>query len=396
MTTINTQQVLTQAIVGVMTVNIMASAMGIMMGTMGASAYTTVPSELKGTQAAVRELRLAFGGNVVNRAVKNVGTDSMLTLAQETERLIVEDMNTKYGTLATEAALAAASPGNVAEAKEIANTLARKGIKAENWKTWLDTAPIEQKEQVVKKAKMKSTSRKPVRDLRTGIVYKSHSAVGKALAAEYGQDPNNTFAWYAILKEDPDRFADVGLLSSAPISSSSAYIPPKAISPAPSGSLTLQEALREYEKAEEAGQSAASLPKSRQARVDHMLPEWKQVLNRMSMMDIPGNKLRKPKKFVEKITIIPTPANFSPSSQGDYAFTNSYSYDGVSLAEGPSYTYDSMMNVVGSPYERTVDVPRGTRVWVCTYDGQWGGYWSRVDVYVNADDLASSPGMKLL
>ena len=34
-----------------------------------------------------------------------------------------------------------------------------------------------------------------------------------------------------------------------------------------------------------------------------------------------------------------------------------------------------------------VDVRRGIRVWICTYDGQWGGYWSRVHVYVNSEDF---------
>lgn len=135
---------------------------------------------------------------------------------------------------------------------------------------------------------------------------------------------------------------------------------------------------------------------SKQAMVNRVLPEWRQVLNDMSMMDIPGNKLLKPKKFVEKIAIIQAPANFNPSAQGDSAFTSSYSWDGKNLAKGPGYTYESMMNVVGSPYERTVDVPKGARVWVCTWDGQWGGYWSRVDVYVHPDDMIGSPGLRLL
>lgn len=149
-----------------------------------------------------------------------------------------------------------------------------------------------------------------------------------------------------------------------------------------------------------AAQSASTAPpltaESKQAIVNAVLLEWRQVLNDMSMLDIPGNKLLKPKKFVEKIAVIKTPAGFNPSAQGDYAFTHSYSWDGKQLTKGPSYTYDSMMNVVGSPYERTVDVPKGVRVWVCTYDGQWGGYWSRVDVYVHPDNLAASPGLRKL
>jgi hypothetical protein len=40
-----------------------------------------------------------------------------------------------------------------------------------------------------------------------------------------------------------------------------------------------------------------------------------------------------------------------------------------------------------NPFERTVNVPKGTRVWVATYDGQWGGFWQKVLVFVNPEDM---------
>jgi len=396
-TQVSTQQVLAQAMVGAMAVNIMASAMYVMMGTISASEFKVPMTELKGTQAAVHELKLAFGADVVDKAVKNVGTVSMVALAQEVERVIVEDMTSKYGAQATESALAAAPLGDVATARQIASLLAGRGIKPKDMEAWLRGAPAQQKAQVVegakKRVKMKA---KPVLDTKTGIQYKSKSAAGMTVAAEYGLDSTNTFIWYEVIKKDPNRFKEIGMLSpGAPISPASAYTPPKALSPAPSKSLSIREAMKKYEE-EAAGPSTTWTTAGKQSMVDRVLPEWKQVLNNMSMMDIPGNKLLKPRKFIEKITIIPTPAGFNPSAQGDYAYTHSYSYTGGRLIEGPSYSYESMMNVVGSPYERTVDVPKGTRVWVCTWDGQWGGYWSRVDVYVNPDDMIGSPGLKRL
>jgi len=45
-----------------------------------------------------------------------------------------------------------------------------------------------------------------VRDTRTNIMYESKTKAGAAVAAEYGFDPSNNFAWYLILKEDPTRF----------------------------------------------------------------------------------------------------------------------------------------------------------------------------------------------
>ena len=118
---------------------------------------------------------------------------------------------------------------------------------------------------------------------------------------------------------------------------------------------------------------------SKLAWVKKYLPEYKEILEDWNNL--------KPHKFVENITILRCPATFNPSAQGDFAFTKSYVYkDGV-LTKGPGYSYDSMLAGGVNPYEHTVDVPKGVRVWVTTYDGQWGGFWSRVEVYIHATDL---------
>lgn len=122
--------------------------------------------------------------------------------------------------------------------------------------------------------------------------------------------------------------------------------------------------------------------------VNRVLPEWRQVLQKSGGY--------KPRKFVEAVEIRTTPASFNPSAQGDFAYTSSYVWDGKELRSGPGYSYDAMMVAIESPYERTVDVPRGTRVWVTTYDGQGGGFWSRVVVYVHPADVLEKPELKLL
>jgi hypothetical protein len=70
---------------------------------------------------------------------------------------------------------------------------------------------------------------------------------------------------------------------------------------------------------------------------------------------------------------------------------HTYDYDVKEkrLTEGPSYSYDSMLSQGINPYSRLVDVPTGHRVWVVTYDGMWGGFWS-VNVYVPPGDLPAS------
>ena len=407
------QQVLSQSLVNAMAVNIMATAMGVMMSSLGPAAYTVKPSELKGTSAALRELRLAFGGVVVDTAAKNVGTDSMVALAKEVDRLVTADMVLKYGSLATEAALAAAPPGDVNAAKEIAKTLAGRGIRSADMSQWLSSATPTQKENVVETAKRRSAGRhpaKPVLDLRTNIQYRSHAAAGVALAAEYGLDKRDTHVWFEILRKDPARFKDISVLSPRlPVAATEPmlYTPPPLATTAPrvpEASLSLQEAMSKYETERIAKPAAAAsmqpetlaIQSKKSFIINKSLPEWQQVLYNMSHMDIPGNKLLKPKKFVEKIEVIKTPAQFNPSGISDTAFLHSYSWDGKVLTEGPSYSYDSMMNIVGSPFERNISIPRGSRVWICIYDGAMGGFWRKVDVFVNADDFAQDKYLQQL
>ena len=119
--------------------------------------------------------------------------------------------------------------------------------------------------------------------------------------------------------------------------------------------------------------------KMKRAEAVQRFPEVKQVLQQFHH----GGTPRKPRKFYEELRVVPCPAEFNPSAQGDFAFTKAFSWDGERLTEGPSYSYDSMMASGVNPYMRKVDVPAGKRMWVLTYDGQWDGHWSRVDVYVH-------------
>ncbi len=53
----------------------------------------------------------------------------------------------------------------------------------------------------------------PTKDLKTGIIYASKAAMGKALAAEAGADPLDTMAYYTVIKnlkmaDGGDRFAN--------------------------------------------------------------------------------------------------------------------------------------------------------------------------------------------
>ena len=48
-----------------------------------------------------------------------------------------------------------------------------------------------------------------VKDTHTGKVYDSKSKAGKAVAAEYGLDPEDSLVWYKVVKKAPERFVEI-------------------------------------------------------------------------------------------------------------------------------------------------------------------------------------------
>jgi len=199
----NLQQVVETTMVSVMAVSIMSVAMGIAIAAMGPELLTMPPDERKGSKKALDDLRVSFGVELVNKAIRNVGSDDILALCKEIEKLYIEDMKEKYGEYATTSALRASPPGDLKTAIEIAKAMSARGY----GKFSQQVAPTHVEAQVVtvgtKKGRQKA---KPQRDTTTGIVYRSKAAAGMAVAAEYGLNPTETFIWYEVIKKAPDRF----------------------------------------------------------------------------------------------------------------------------------------------------------------------------------------------
>lgn len=195
---ITTQQLVTQAMVGALTISITATVLGILLAATGFEAIPEIPATRKG----IRSLRESFGDYIVDKAIKSVGKENIVLLAVEVDRLVRENMIAAYGEWATEKALSEAPPGELRVAREIALSLSRRGITP-------ISAPEKVEEAVSAGEKKARAKARPVLDTKTGTTYKSEYAAGKALAAEYGFDPADHFVWYKILKADPDRFKRV-------------------------------------------------------------------------------------------------------------------------------------------------------------------------------------------
>lgn len=191
--TLSTQQVLSQAITSVMTVSVFAQAMGMM------AATSAIPKGIPPTDAGIRSLKASFGASLVTTAIDNVGKEDIIALAREVERLYISQMKRQYGEHATKMGLQSAPPGDLRTANEIASTIAGQKITSES--------PPEKAEKAVEAGKKRGRQKaQPVKDTKTGIVYSSKAKAGMAVAAEYGEDPKNHFAWYAVIKKDPKRF----------------------------------------------------------------------------------------------------------------------------------------------------------------------------------------------
>jgi len=195
---IDPNQLISQAVTGALAVSVIATALGML------AATAAIPAGIPAVDRGIRDLRQTFGADLVNLAIKNVGRDDILILAKEVGTLYTDKMRKQYGDWETTSALAAAPPGDLRTANEIAATLAGQKV--------TEVSAVDVKEKAVEAGKKKARGKRvaqPVKDTKTGITYSSKAKAGMAVAAEYGLDSKNHFVWYEILKRDPDRFVRV-------------------------------------------------------------------------------------------------------------------------------------------------------------------------------------------
>jgi len=115
------------------------------------------------------------------------------------------------------------------------------------------------------------------------------------------------------------------------------------------------------------------------AVLNKYFPEWKAVLE--------GAGGHNPRKFVEHLKIIITPAQWNPTGLGDFDFRHTFVYKAHEkrLVAGPAYSYDTMLNVASGSglHNRAVTLEQADRFWDVVYTGQWGGGWVKVNLYIS-------------
>ena len=183
------------AMIPLIVVGVIANALGLL--AVGAA----IPAGVPATDRGLRDLRETFGGDLIAIAIKKVGKDDIVILAKEVGNMYLDRMRKKYGDWQTTKAIAAAPPGDLRAANEIAAALAGQKATEITSSALTDAAVSTGK----KRAGGKKTGQ-PQKDTKTGTTYTSKAKAGMAVAAEYGLDPTETFIWYAVIKKDPKRF----------------------------------------------------------------------------------------------------------------------------------------------------------------------------------------------
>ena len=174
-----------------------AHALGILMA---AAPLTAAPEKTKATKKGIADLRSSYGNDIIDKALKVAADkDDVVSIAKAVEKVTVEKLTEEYGEWNAQSAISACPPGDLRCVIEVSKALNERGLKPGSSPVKITQA----KEHGVGRGKQKA---KPVVDTKTGTRYKSKSAAGMAVAAEYGLDPANTFVWYEVIKKDPDRF----------------------------------------------------------------------------------------------------------------------------------------------------------------------------------------------
>lgn len=193
-------QVAVSGMVTVMTLNIFATSLGMIMA--ASEGLEVAPIALKATDPAIEDLRKTYGESVVRKALGDVPGADAVELAHRIEFYMHRELREKYGDYAANQAIISAPPGDLGAAVEIAKSLSESKVS--------QGSPPSVKAKAVAEGKARGRANaSPQKDTKTGVEYRSKCAAGAAVAAEYGLDPTNTYIWYEVIKRDPDRFIPV-------------------------------------------------------------------------------------------------------------------------------------------------------------------------------------------
>lgn len=451
-TAVTSQQVAVQALNSAVTMLALNSIIASLNTLVPTAVLEPATKKLMATDTGIAVLKTMFGTSIVDKAIEQAGSRDAVVIAQKVDQLVTELLVSKFGKYAADLAIASAPEGDLSKAIIIAQGLAAAHV--------TPATPPETAQPVVQKAVKKGLISGPpqkIKDLKTGIVYHSIYALGKAVGPEFGIDTTKSTCGYAVMNKDKKRFVRTEqvetkqplITKTEPAPKPVTTVATPVVTPAkPQQSNVIDQyrdkgpiiisaltdakyaELQNYFSVTPEEQLQAQGVRVRSAKFDetsnarnviktkggliisaiHVITPTTSAtdLSKVSKLTLVNNYLPeygkvladsggyKPQKFVERIRIVDIPSTFNPSFLNDTAFLSAYLYEHEQLSRITSYSSDTIASSGVAPTARQVMAGRGQRIWICIYDGYLGGFWNRVDVYVNLIDVNLSAGLKEL
>lgn len=193
-----------QALVTAFQFSAFAQAIGMLMA---GTSMTVAPRQSYASPKAILDLRASFGNDIVDKALKDAGPNAdIVSIAEAVDQEFNRYLRTRFTDFEVTTAIQKCPPGDLRCVIEVANALHKKGVTA--------TSPVAQTEAVTTTAAVAAKKKnalagphkgRPMKDLVTGVTYRSLAQAAKALAPIYGVDTSKGFYEYKVLQAAKDR-----------------------------------------------------------------------------------------------------------------------------------------------------------------------------------------------
>jgi hypothetical protein len=191
-------QVTTEAVVTALSFSALAQAMGILIS---GTSMSVAPRQSKATRQGIIDLRQAFGNEVVDKALKDAGSDAdIVSISEAVDQEFNRYLRSKYTEFEVATAINTCPAGDLRCVYEVANRLHNKGVTAASPPAQIVGVSAVGVQIAEKK---KSTlagphAGKKIYDRLTKTTYPSRAAAARAVKTELGLDDTKSFWEFKI------------------------------------------------------------------------------------------------------------------------------------------------------------------------------------------------------
>jgi len=189
-----------QAAVTALSFSAFSSALGTLISS---TSMVELPSKSKATLVGIQDLKIQFGNELVDRALKAAGpNDDIVSIAEAVDEQFQLSLHARFTDFEVKTALNACPPGDMRCVWEVSQALHNKGVTpvtapAVTTQVADSAAVVSVKTRSKNAGAHKGT---PSIDTKTGIVYASLAKAVKGSGETAGYDPKSSFFEYKVQK----------------------------------------------------------------------------------------------------------------------------------------------------------------------------------------------------